>query len=71
MTNVFLPLDQWETDHQGVVVEVVGVVEAVDGESDELMDLTLEESVNLIDTAETTNREWLVCLISTFLARLL
>lgn len=38
-------------------MEVVGVAEVVGGESDELTDLTLEESVNLNDTAVTINRE--------------
>lgn len=32
-------------------------VEVVDGESDELTDLTLEENVTLTDTAETTDRK--------------
>lgn len=63
MIHVFLPLGQWETDHQGVVVGVVEVVEVVGGESDELTDLTLEESVTLIDTAETTDRELPVFLV--------
>lgn len=57
MSHVFLLLGQWETGHRGVVEEVVGVVEVVGGESDDLTDLNLEESVNLNDTVEMTNRE--------------
>lgn len=57
MIRVFLHVGQQETDHRGVVVGVVVDVEVVDGESDELTDLTLGENVNLTDTAEMTNRE--------------
>lgn len=58
MIHVFNPLGQWETDHRGVVVGVVvEVVEVVGGELDELTDLTLEESANLTDTVEMTNRQ--------------
>lgn len=58
MIHVCLISGQWEKDHRGVVEEVVGEVVVVGGgESDDLTDLTLEESVNLTDTVEMTNRK--------------
>lgn len=67
MIHAVTPVGRRETDHRGVVVEVVVDVEVVGGESDAVTGSILGESVNLSDTAEMTKREFcVVFFVSTF-----